>query len=67
MVAANRWAAYWASVNGGLVAIGRGKSVGENIILTWKNPDPLQNLKTIAFSTWNTPVEYRNIRLRPVD
>jgi len=67
MVAANRWATYWVSVNCGLVAIGRGKSVGQNIILTWQDPDPLQNLKTIAFSTWNTPVEYRNIRLRPVD
>lgn len=66
VVAANHWATYWVSVNKGLVLVGRGEIVGQNITLKWQDPDPLQHLKDIAFSTWNTPVEFRNIRLRSV-
>ena len=61
----NQWTAYWVSVNRGWVKVGKAESPGENILLTWLDPKPLQSLKKIGFSSGSTPVEYRNVRVLP--
>ncbi len=62
-VPSNQWISYWASVKNGLVKFGRGKMVGQNEILQWQDPDPLHNIQKVGFSSWNTPIKFRNVAI----
>ena len=62
-VPSNQWISYWACVKDGLVKFGRGKMVGQNIILEWQDPNPLRDIRKIGFSSWNTPIKFRNVAI----
>ena len=62
-VASNQWISYWTNVKNGLVKFGRGKTVGQNVILEWQDPDPLRNIEKVGFSSWNTPIKFRNVAI----
>jgi len=63
IVEADRWAAYWMSVDRGLVRFGRGEVPGREVVLEWQDPSPLQGLRWVAFSSWDTPIDFRMVRV----
>ncbi|MBT4594966.1 hypothetical protein HOD08_03755, partial [bacterium] len=52
---------YWISTNKGEIVVGKGDIAEENVVLRWQDPYPVQRLKYVGLSTWNTPVTYRNV------
>ncbi|MBF0102375.1 MAG: hypothetical protein HQK77_15845 [Desulfobacterales bacterium] len=66
VVSENRWESYWMCVDQGNIQVGRGSTPGKNTFLQWQDPMPLTNLKWVAFSSWDRPIEYKNIRILPL-
>lgn len=56
---------YWVSINDGLIFVGVGEVPGENIFITWRDPNPPADLRRVGFGTNLTPVVYTEIKIRP--
>ncbi|PCJ12627.1 MAG: hypothetical protein COB04_17470 [Gammaproteobacteria bacterium] len=59
----NGWATYWVTLSNGRIAYGKGSEPGHNEKLSWQDPTPHNGLKWIGFSTWNAPIQYRDIEI----
>ncbi|MBX9830556.1 hypothetical protein K2X40_01235 [Candidatus Babeliales bacterium] len=53
--------AYWIGLNDGMVSMGSGDQIGKNIIMQWQDPYPWKTIKFIGISTWDVPLEFRNV------
>ncbi len=49
-------------VEGPVVSFGTGQQPGESLLLSWQNTKKLL-VGYVGFSSWNTPIQYRNIRI----
>ena len=56
---------YWVSVDNGLIFVGAGQNPGENIFLTWRDPNPPSDLRRVGFGSNVTQVVYSEIQVRP--
>lgn len=63
MLNPRRFQSYWINFDNGLVEVGFGKVIGENMFMEWQDPFPWQNTTYIGFGSWNVPVTVRNIEL----
>ncbi|MBY0353044.1 hypothetical protein K2W90_01615 [Candidatus Babeliales bacterium] len=52
---------YWVGLNDGMISLGSGDKIGENIIMEWQDPYPWKTIKFIGISTWDVPVEFKNV------
>lgn len=59
---------YWVKLDKSAqtISIGYGDKAGENIILEWKDPDYLLNIRYFAFSCWADEATYKNVRIEPL-
>ncbi|MFA5074829.1 MAG: hypothetical protein WC436_01885 [Candidatus Babeliales bacterium] len=57
---ANNWKKFWITYNNGNIKIGK-EQVDQNLIAEWTDPNTTPNIKYFALTTWNVPVEYRNV------
>jgi hypothetical protein len=53
---------YWINFDNGTITLGGGQKVGENIVLTWKDPAPWQNIKYIGLGSWDAPVTLSQLK-----
>ncbi len=55
---------YWAMVDKdkGVIAAGYGNVVGQNVIIETRDANFLGNVRFFALSSWNTPIEYTDVR-----
>ncbi|QQR49819.1 hypothetical protein IPF37_03185 [bacterium] len=53
--------AYWVGFNDGMISMGSGDQVGQNIIAEWQDPYPWKTIKFIGISTWDVPLQFRNV------
>ena len=54
---------YWVSINDGLILVGMGEP-GENVFLSWRDPNPPSNVSHVGFSSHSEKVEYMQIYLQ---
>ncbi|MBY0353045.1 hypothetical protein K2W90_01620 [Candidatus Babeliales bacterium] len=52
---------YWVGLNDGMISLGTGEQVGKNIIMQWQDPYPWKTIKFIGISTWDVPIELKNV------
>ncbi|MFA6527158.1 MAG: tectonin domain-containing protein [Candidatus Babeliales bacterium] len=55
--------AYWVTIDNGLILVGTGDP-GENIFLSWRDPNPTDNVNRVGISSDTKPVEYANVQLQ---
>ena len=55
---------YWVNFDHGSFMVGSG-APGEGFILTWEDPQPLEDIQYIGLSAWDKHVSYRRITLSP--
>ena len=55
---------YWISLDNGTIALGKG-DLGTNKVLEWTDPYPPGRMQYVGLSSWNTPINYRNIFVAP--
>lgn len=53
---------YWVSVKDGELRIGKGQP-GKNVLVKWIDPFPWQGIRYVGFSSWDTPLTLRNIKV----
>ncbi|MBX9830557.1 hypothetical protein K2X40_01240 [Candidatus Babeliales bacterium] len=53
--------AYWIGFNDGMISVGSGDEIGKNIITQWQDPYPWKTMKFVGISTWDVPLQFRNI------
>lgn len=53
---------YWVTIDNGLILVGMG-SPGENIFMSWRDPNPPQSISYIGLASDTDSVEYSNILL----
>jgi|GEM_PF-2142755 len=56
---------YWVSVDNGLIFVGSGSVPGDNIFLTWRDPNPKSDLRRVGFGSNTTQVVYSEVQVRP--
>lgn len=56
---------YWVSIDDGLIFVGAGQNPGENIFLTWRDPNPPSDLRRVGFGSHMTQVVYSEVQVRP--
>ena len=54
---------YWMEINNGLVRFGIFEQGSPVEALRWKDPYHLENIKYIGFSSWNSKISLKNIRV----
>ena len=56
---------YWLSVDGstGWIVYGKGEVAQENILLKYKDAQPLVHVNYIGLSCWENPVDFAQIRI----
>ncbi|MGD1997385.1 MAG: hypothetical protein PVJ92_00545, partial [Candidatus Dependentiae bacterium] len=59
------YAEYWVTHNKGHLAYGTGSNPRDNIALEWVDRTPLAGLTHFSFSSWDNPVEIRDIKVQP--
>lgn len=59
------FSSYWVSIDDGLIFVGAGDVPGENIFLTWRDPNPPADIRRVGFATHMRPVVYTEIKVRP--
>ncbi len=54
---------YWMMVDKDTktISAGFGPYVGQNVVIETKDPNFLSNVKYVAFSSWNTPIEFWDV------
>jgi len=56
---------YWICIQDGALRVGKG-DFPENEFLNWKDPQPVTNVSYVGFSSWDSPIQYRNVRISDV-
>ncbi len=56
---------YWVSIDNGLIFVGASQNPGENIFLTWRDPNPVSDLRRVGFGSNMTRVVYSEVQVRP--
>eukprot|EP00026_Physarum_polycephalum_P000632 Phypoly_transcript_00633.p1 GENE.Phypoly_transcript_00633~~Phypoly_transcript_00633.p1 ORF type:complete len:1393 (+),score=288.25 Phypoly_transcript_00633:103-4281(+) len=61
------WDTYWVSVDSGTgwIVFGKGEIVQENILLKYRDNQPLAHVNYIGLSCWDNPVDFSQIRIGP--
>ena len=54
---------YWVSIDNGLILVGTGNP-GDNVFLTWRDPNPPANVNCVGFASDTQPVQYANIQMQ---
>jgi len=57
----NSFLKYWATLKDGVVSVGTGAESGNNVILAWRDPVPMKDVKYVSFTSWDGDVRYRNV------
>ena len=57
-----RYPLFWISINNGFIMVGEG-TPGENIFLSWRDPNPPDRVNRVGFCTHNSPVDYTEIQV----
>ncbi len=52
---------YWLTIDDGLIMLGVGQSIGENIILCWKDFDQREPVSRIGFGSNEKPISYAEV------
>jgi hypothetical protein len=54
---------FWVSLDAKAktLSVGYGSKVGEDLIISWKDPDFLAKSRFFALSSWDTPIEYSKV------
>jgi hypothetical protein len=58
-----RYRTFWVSLNKGLIQIGQGKDVGNNVLLSWQDPFPWKKINYIGIGSWLEPIRIKNVVL----
>ncbi len=53
---------YWVAAHKGIISCGIGDEAGQNIIVAWKDLEPLP-VSWLSFSTWDNVATFRNINV----
>lgn len=48
---------YWVAFDNGIIYLGSGQKVGENIIQRWEDPYKWENINFIGIGSWDAPVK----------
>ena len=56
-----RFPLFWISINNGFIIVGEGFP-GENVFLSWRDPEPAKLIENVGFSSHNKEVDYTEIR-----
>jgi hypothetical protein len=56
---------FWIILNNGKIILGTGDIKEENKVLEWTDVYPIQRLKYVGLSTWNAPINFKNIYVGP--
>lgn len=54
---------YWVSIDNGLLVLGRGVNIGDNIILVWRDIDVRDFVNRVGFSSGDTEVSYAEVKI----
>ena len=60
----NVFSSYWITIYDHWIYAGAGE-LGCNEILRWRDPKASESIKCIGFSSWNTPLQFKNILVGP--
>ncbi|MCB9492711.1 MAG: hypothetical protein H6679_00375 [Epsilonproteobacteria bacterium] len=66
MTQRGKWETYWISIDEGILLLGRGDNVGDNIVVACADPNPHKGLMYFGLSGWDNPVEYADIQIMPL-
>ena len=61
---AGRFPLFWISIYNGFIIVGEGFP-GENIFLSWRDPNPPTRIERLGFSTHNKEVSYTEVQVLP--
>lgn len=56
---------FWIILNNGKIILGTGEIKEDNKVLEWTDVYPIQRLKYVGLSTWNAPINFKNIYVGP--
>jgi hypothetical protein len=56
---------FWIALNGGTITIGIDEIKEANKILEWTDVYPISRLKYVGLSTWDAPINFKNIYVGP--
>jgi hypothetical protein len=56
---------YWVSIDNGLVLVGFGDEPGKNVFMSWRDPQPPENIRRVGFGSDRSPVTYAEVQVRP--
>jgi hypothetical protein len=54
----NQFRPFWSDVNNGLVRVGKGKTVGRNVLMQWKDPNPHKVMYVGLKTGWGATGEW---------
>lgn len=56
---------FWINYEKGVISVGSGDPKPSHAHYTWKDPDPIEGIRFIGLSAWDTHVAYKSVIMHP--